>query len=117
MTTTISILQGILATAFAASGIIILLFKEKLKPKLSWLNSYSPKMVIFICVSKIVGAIGLVVPSYTGILPVLTPVSAIGIALIMVFAFKYHINKKEFKDMPATILFFLIAVTVAYYKF
>ncbi len=117
MNTTTWIMQGILATVFLASGIIIYLLREKLKPKLSWLNEYSPKAVLLICIAKIMGAIGLIVPMLTGIFPVLTPMAASGIATIMALAFAYHIKKKEYKDIPATIIFFGIALFIAYNRF
>ncbi|HYG40723.1 MAG TPA: DoxX family protein [Cytophagales bacterium] len=116
METTIWTMQGILAAIFTASGLYILINTEKLKSKLSWLNAYSPTMVAFICIAKIAGAIGLVLPMLTGILPVLTPLASIGIALIMLLALVYHVRKKEYKDMPATIIFFIMAMFVALYR-
>jgi len=117
MNTTIWIIQGILATVFTASGLIILLYKEKLKSKLSWLNEYSSVMVVWICLSKIAGAVGLILPMYCNILPILTPIAAFGIAAIMILALAYHIRKKEYKDAPATILFLVLALFVAYNRF
>ena len=113
MNTTISVIQTALAIIFFASGTIILILKEKLKSKLSWLNVYSPKMVYFICFSKIAGAIGLIIPMLISNTNFLAFISAIGISAIMALAFNYHIKKKEYKDMPATILFFILSLVVA----
>jgi hypothetical protein len=117
MNTTTWILQAILATVFTGSGLFILFNKEKLSSKLSWLKEFSPAVVAFICLSKVVGAIGLILPMLTGILPILTPFAAIGIATIMALAFSYHIRKKEYKDIPATIIFFSIAIFIAINRF
>lgn len=117
MNTTLWVLQGILATVFTASGMVILLFKDKLKNRLSWLADYPPGMVTFICISKILGAAGLILPVRTGILPVLTPIAALGLATIMLLAFLYHVRKHEYKDLPATILFFGMALLVAIGRF
>lgn len=117
METTLWLMQAILATVMTVSGTVILIFRKKLKPKLTWLTEYSPAMVAFICLSKIAGGIGLVVPMLSGILPILTPIAAIGIATIMVLAFSYHIRVKEYKDVPATIIFFIMAVFIAYFRF
>ena len=114
MNTTLWVMQGILATVFLASGTIILIFKEKLKSKLTWLTEYSPTAVLVICLAKILGAIGLIVPMITGIMPILTPFASIGIAIIMALAFAYHIRRKEYKDIPATIIFFAVALFIAY---
>lgn len=115
MTTTI--IEGILATVFTLSGSIIYVFKDKLKSKLSWLNEYSPNMVLFICLAKIIGAIGLILPIQFNILPNLTPVAALGLATIMVLAMAYHFRKKEYKDLPATIIFLALSLFVAYNRF
>jgi len=118
MNTTLWIIQGILATVFTASGLIIMLLpKEKLASKLSWVNEYSNGKRYFICASKIVGAIGLIVPLYLNILPILTPIAALGLAMIMVLAMSYHFRKKEYKDVPATVLFLALSLFVAYNRF
>jgi hypothetical protein len=115
MTTTIS--EGILATVFILSGTMIYLFKNKLKSRLTWLTDYSPKMVLFICLSKIIGALGLILPIQFKFSPILTVIAAIGLAIIMVLAMVYHIRKKEYKDIPATIIFLTISLFVAYNRF
>lgn len=117
MNTTISFIQATLAIVFFASGSIILILKENLKNKLSWLNVYSPKLVFFICFSKIAGAIGLIIPMLVSNINFVAFISAIGISIIMALAFSYHLKKKEYKDMPATILFFMLSLVVAIYKF
>jgi hypothetical protein len=118
MNTTVWIIQGALAIVFTTSGLIILLVpKEKLANKLTWINEYSDNMRYFICLSKIAGAIGLILPMLLGIIPILTPIAALGIATIMVLAMSYHLKKKEYKDLPANILFLAFALFVAYNRF
>ena len=115
MTTTIT--EGILATVFFLSGTIIYVFKDKLKSRLSWLTAYSPNMVLFICLAKVMGALGIIFPVYFNVLPILTPIAAIGIATIMILAMRYHILKKEYKDIPATIVFLALSIFVAFNRF
>lgn len=118
MNTTLWIIQGILAIVFFSSGLIILLMpKEKLAPKLSWVKEIPNWLRYFICSSKIAGAFGLILPLFLNILPVLTPIAACGIATIMILAMGYHIRKKEFKDIPATIIFLGLSVFVALNRF
>ena len=74
MNTTIWILQGVVASALTVSGLIIMLMpKDKLVTKLSWVKEYSDGMRYFICYSKILGAMGLILPMYLNRLPILTP--------------------------------------------
>jgi len=118
MNTTLWIIQGIVATALIASGLIIMLMpKEKLSSKLSWVETYSNGMRYFICSSKILGGIGLILPMYLNILPILTPIAACFIALFMLLAMRYHISHKEYKDIPATVIFFALALIIAYFRF
>lgn len=116
MNTMIWTAQVVLAIILTLSGFLILIFKGKLKHRLTWLHEYSPEMVIFICLTKIVGALGLVLPMCIGIMPILTPFSALGIALFMACAFYYHIDRKEYKDIPATVVFFMLALLIAYHR-
>ncbi len=117
MNTTLWITQGILAAVFALSGTIVYLLKDKLKAKLSWLSEYSPGMVLFICLSKIAGALGLILPMYFNVFPVLTPIAALGLATVLAMAMVYHLRKKEYKDIPATSIFFALAIFIAYNRF
>lgn len=47
----------------------------------------------------------------------LASMAALGIALIMLLAFVYHIRRGEYKDVPATVLFFVVSVFLTFYKF
>lgn len=118
MNTTLWVIQGLTAAILTGSGVIILtLPKKQLAKKLSWINKYSDGMRYFICISKILGAAGLIVPMYFGFFPILTPIAAYFIALFMIFAMRYHFITKEYKDVPATILFFIAALFIAYHRF
>lgn len=118
MNTTLWITQSILAAALAASGLIILFMpKEKLIPRLSWVAEYSDGMRYFICLSKIAGAIGLILPAYLNIIPILTPIAACCIAVFMILAMRYHFIKKEYKDVPTTIIFLLLSIFIAFNRF
>jgi hypothetical protein len=118
MNTALWIIQGILAAVFTTSGIVILLLPKKtLSAKLSWVKEYSDTKRYLICTAKIMGAIGLILPMHFNILPILTPIAAIGLAIVMVLAMAYHFHKKEYKDVPATILFLVLTLFVAYNRF
>lgn len=118
MNTTVWIIQGIVATVLTASGFItILVRKEKLATKLSWVKEYSDTMRYFIGSSKIAGAIGLILPTYLNIMPILTPIAACCIALFMLLAMRYHFSKKEYKDVPATVIFLALVIFIAFNRF
>lgn len=46
-------------------------------------------------ISEAVGILGLVVPYATGVMPILTPLAALGLGLIMILAARIHLGLKE----------------------
>jgi uncharacterized membrane protein YphA (DoxX/SURF4 family) len=94
------IAQGLLCAAFLMAGSMKLFAFEKFKADA---ENRSPKrglglsreLVTFIGISELVGAVGVIVPRATWILPWLTPLAAIGLAVIMVLAAIYHLRRQE----------------------
>ena len=64
--------------------------------------------------AEILGALGVILPRLTGILPVLTPLAAACLALIMAVAISLHARRKEYSAIGVTGLLFLMAAFVAY---
>lgn len=56
--------------------------------------------------AEVLGAVGLIVPWATRIVPVLTPVAAVGLAVLMAGAAQTHRRRKE----PAIVLAIIAAV-------
>lgn len=66
---------------------------------------------------EILGCVGIILPWLIGVMPVLTPVSAICFCLIMCGALVVHFRKKEYKFLPLPVLIILLAGFVAYHRF
>ena len=64
---------------------------------------------------EVLGAIGLIVPAATGIAPILTPVAALGLALVMAAAVLVHVRRKE--QFASPLVFGLLALVVAVLRF
>ncbi|RFU62067.1 DoxX family protein [Peribacillus glennii] len=60
-----------------------------------WVQDSSKGLITFIGVPEFLRAIGLILPSLTGGLPWLTPLSGAGISLIMILAVIFHARRKE----------------------
>lgn len=88
--------------------------KEKLSAKMPWVNSFSAGSVKMIGILQLLGGIGMIVPWVTGIFPILTPIAAAALGLMMLFAAAYHLSKKEFKEIGINLFLFLIVAVVAY---
>lgn len=118
MNIAIWILQGLLAAMFTMAGLMKATTpKEKLAEKMPWANDFSAGMVKFIGVSQLLGALGLVIPMATGILPILTPIAACGLALTMFFAAVYHFRKGEYKEIGVNTVLATLMIIVAIYRF
>lgn len=115
MNITIWIIQGILAALFLMAGIMkITLAKDKLREKVGgWVDNVPGSGIKLIGLLEFAAAIGLVVPMLLDILPVLTPIAAIGLAMTMVGAMITHAVRKEYKEMLPNILFMGLAIFVA----
>jgi uncharacterized membrane protein YphA (DoxX/SURF4 family) len=111
------ILQIVLAVAFLTAGAIKL---ARPKPALvgagmGWADDYADSHVKLIGAVEVVGAIGLVLPWALGIAPVLTPLAAVGLALVMAGAVVTHIRRKE-QFIPPLVLG-VLALVVAVLRF
>ena len=104
MNTALWVLQGLLAAVFISAGAIkTFVPKSKLVAKLTWAEDYSDVQVKLIGLVELLGGIGLVVPWYTGILPILTPIAAAALVPVMVGAAVVHVRRKE-PPYPAVVL-------------
>lgn len=70
-------------------------------------------MVIFTGIAEVLGAIGLVLPTATGVLPWLTPIAAIGLGLIVLMASGFHTRARERLEALETALWASIAAMIA----
>lgn len=67
----------------------------------------------FIALTEILGAVGITVPWITGIAPVLTPLAAIGFAIIMVLAARVHYRRGEMKNVRNNMILLALSLFVA----
>lgn len=108
------IAQVSLAVVFVATGFMKIIFSiEKLaESNMTFVNTFSVEMVRFIGISELFGAVGLVIPAALRIKPTLTPLAAIGIAIIMVMASGFHISHSE--PFVPTLVLLTLAIFVAW---
>lgn len=112
------ILQIALAAMFAMAGVMkVTQPKDKLVEKLPWVEDFSAGTVRFIGAVELLAAFGLVLPGATGIAPVLTPLAATGLALMMALAANTHHRRGEAGAIGFNAILFLAAVTVAWGRF
>ena len=112
------IVQGVLAFLFLMAGFMKSTTPiDKLATMLPWTKDAPLLLVRFIGISELLGGLGLLLPSILRIKPVLTPIAATGLTIIMILATFFHISKGEYNAIGMTILFGLIAVFIAWGRF
>jgi len=112
------ILQAVLALMFAMAGVQKATQpKDKLVTRLPWVADFSQNTVRFIGLAELAGALGLILPAATGIAPVLTPLAAVGLAVIMVLAAITHARRKEPGAIAFNAVLFVVAVVIAWGRF
>jgi hypothetical protein len=112
------IVAGVLAAAYLFSGGAKLIVpKEKMAAlgrSASWVEDFSPGSLKAIGALEVLGAIGLILPGALGIAPVLVPLAALGLGVIMVGAVITRIRRREFTFMLADLAYLVLAAFVAW---
>jgi uncharacterized membrane protein YphA (DoxX/SURF4 family) len=112
------ILQVLLALAFLGSGAMKLITpKKKLRERTPYVDDFSEPTVKFIGAVEVLGALGLILPAATGIAPILTPLAATGLAIVMILAAVVHLRRGETKQAPVNVVLLLIAAVIAWGRF
>lgn len=93
-----------------AGGLKLIRPYDQLRGAMGWVNDFRPWQVKLIGAVEVLGAIGLILPMATGILPVLSPIAGIGSAIIQAGAFVTHARRgNEQQMMIANMVVFALA--------
>lgn len=112
------VVQILLALGFGMVGTVKLIQpREKLVERTGWVNDFPQSIVRLIGLLEVLGAIGLILPALTGILPWLTPLAAGGLVLVMVGAMFTHIRRHEYSVIGVNVILLLLATVVVYGRF
>lgn len=106
----------VLTTVFFITGVIKVFHYEKSRKLLPWVKNVPQALAQAIGVAEILGALGLILPVITGIYPWLTPVAAVGLGLLMLFATVYHLLRREATEAGLNVLLLILLVIVAYVR-
>jgi uncharacterized membrane protein YphA (DoxX/SURF4 family) len=109
-------LSIVLAVVYVVSGSSKLVApRERLLavPGMGWIENTPMERVRAIGGLEIAGAIGLIVPWASGILPLLTPLAAAGLAAVQVGAMWTHIGRGEHEHLWLNVLLLVAAVLIA----
>lgn len=112
------VVQILLALFFLMAGVMKATQpKEKLATNMGWVEDFDGSQVKGIGVLEILGAFGLVLPGLFGILPILTPLAALGLAFTMIGAAITHMRRNENGYVVFNLIVMAFALFVAYGRF
>jgi uncharacterized membrane protein YphA (DoxX/SURF4 family) len=106
----------VLAVAFIGSGLLKQLVpKDKLVTfGQGWAQDFSPTSIRLIGLAEVLGAVGLIVPAVTHIAPILVPLAAIGLILVMAGAAVVHARRGEPANAVVNVVLLALAVFVVW---
>ncbi len=110
------IVAGVLAAMFLMAGAMKLAQpKEKLVGMMKWAVPVPELQIKALGLVEVLGAIGLILPRALRIAPVLTPVAAVGCAIVMAGAVLLHTVRREYKEavFPPLVLLVLAVIVAA----
>ena len=112
------ICAGLLAAMFLLAGTMkIAVAKEKLLSIMAWSKTWSRPQLRALGTVEVLGAIGLILPRALNIAPVLTPLAAVGCAIVMAGAVLTHIRMKDYKGTGMPLVLLVLAIVVAAGRF
>lgn len=114
------VVQGLLAAVYLAAGVMkVVRSREQMVASggFEWAKDMTDGAVKAIGAVEVLGALGLILPQLTGIAPVLTPIAAVGLVIVQVFAMRVHLKLGETKSLPVNAVLLLLAAFVAVGRF
>jgi uncharacterized membrane protein YphA (DoxX/SURF4 family) len=112
------IAAGLLALAMLGSGIMKTFRpKEALRDNMGWVDDFHDNGVKAIGIVEILAAIGLILPAALDIAPILVPLAATGVVIIMIGAIVVHARRGETKQSLPINVMLLLAAFVAWGRF
>ena len=118
MNVTLWILASLLAAVFVAVVATKLTTpREKLIPKMASVADYSDSQVKVLAAVEVLGAGGLILPALLDIAPILMPIAATGLAVMMVGAVAVHLRRGDGVPHAIPAIVGVLAVIVAAGRF
>ena len=118
MNVVVWVVQALLGLAFLGSGTVKATQpRKKLQAQMPYVEDFTDGQVKAIGVVEILGGLGVILPAWTGIAPILTPIAATGLAIVMVVAALVHVRRKEVQAIPINTVLFALAAFVAITRF
>lgn len=118
MNVVVWIVAGVLAALFLTAGVLKTTRpKQALQPSMPWVEDFGQGTIRLIGTLEFLAGIGLVLPPALDIAPVLAPLAATGLAVMMLLAAATHARRKEPQAIVVNVVLLALAVFVAVTRF
>ena len=117
MNTTLWIVQAIVGAIMFLLGVMKTFQPIQKLNKFSWTTRSSVGFVRFVGTSELLIGTALILPQLTGVLPILTPLAALSLCMIMVLAIADHVKNKEINEIGKNVIIILLAAFVTVGRF
>lgn len=114
------IVVGLLAAAFLLAGSTKLFIPRKKlaeAPGGGWVEDFGAGFIKFLGAVEVLGAVGLLLPALLGIAPVLVPLAALGLGVIMVGAATVEFRRQEFGHVLVNLAYLTLIAFVVWGRF
>lgn len=109
------VLQILLAAGFGMYGLLkVVTPMPELPDEIPWTADSSEALVRFVGAAELTGAVGLIFPAAVRVAPWLTPMAAVGLAIIMALAALFHVGRGELAPLPINLILGGTALLVAW---
>jgi uncharacterized membrane protein YphA (DoxX/SURF4 family) len=109
--------QVLAALVFGAHGYTLLFRPDQARTQYPWAADVPETLKRFIGTAELLGAVGVIVPAATRILPWLTPLAALGLVALMVLAAIFHVTRREWPNVVFNLVLGALAAVVAYARY
>lgn len=121
MNTVLWIIAGVAAAAFFIGGATQVLMPKKKYRSLAtsqhWVDDFGSGHIKVIGTTKMIGALGLVLPAALGLVPLLVPLAACGLMLFMAGAATTRFRRSEWAFMVGDVAFLAVFAFLAWGRF
>ena len=111
------IVQILLAFNFLFHGWLMWSTPKSVQQGMAYMLAIPTSFRRFIATAEMLAGVGLILPALTGILPILTPLAAVGLIIVMVGAVIFHTRRKEYPNIVMNLVLLALAFFLAYGRF
>ena len=108
------VLQILTAIAFGGHGFLMVANTRRMVERVAWVRALPVPLVRILGTIEIFGALGVILPGLTGVLPSLTVAAAGGLVAMMLLAILFHVTRREWPNIALNLILGALAFAVAY---